>query len=600
MRAPSRALSRRSAAIRLVRGGAVERPAVPTIGKSQHPRILAAYGGAYADPKLERMLAGIVGKLNAVSSDPGRAYSITVLNSPNINAFALPGGYLYVTRGLLALANDSAEVAAVLAHEMGHVKANHGIERQQREEAAELAGRVVTEVLASDTTAARAALARGRLNLASFSRNQELQADAMGIKQTGDAGYDPYAAARFLKAMDSFSSFRNAFQASNQPRLPRLAPGGAPARRARHAPCQRLRAARHRRHGPRPLSLGIDGMLFGDTASEGYVRGRTFFHPGLGITFGVPEGFVIDNTAERWRRGRATRRSASTAWRCRLRRRSPTTSSGWVGGLDASTIRPSASATSSRLGAGCRRLLCLQRHGDPRRRQVYRFLTALPADSAARLPQIASSIASSFRLLRPEEREQLKPLRVRIVTARAGDTERSIADKIQGMDRKVEMFRLLNDLDEGDGVEVANATRSSPNRRRSHPPTKKAAPRGGLFRVGRAFRRSGDEGRLVGIGLKQRDAQLLKGARLDLAHALLRDAELGAQSLERRAIVLKATLADDLELALRQDAQRRAEPHHAPLIVDGGGHHLVRQRIVGDEEVLAVGGARTRPPSAGR
>ncbi len=252
-----------------------------TIGKSQHPRILAAYGGAYADPKLERMLAGIVGKLNAVSSDPGRAYSITVLNSPNINAFALPGGYLYVTRGLLALANDSAEVAAVLAHEMGHVKANHGIERQQREEAAELAGRVVTEVLASDTTAARAALARGRLNLASFSRNQELQADAMGIKQTGDAGYDPYAAARFLKAMDSFSSFRNAFQASN-PNLDFLASHPA-------APQRVELAMRHASvFGPpgtgvtdrnRYLS-GIDGMLFGDTASEGYVRGRTFFHPG--------------------------------------------------------------------------------------------------------------------------------------------------------------------------------------------------------------------------------------------------------------------------------------------------------------------------------
>ncbi len=261
------------------------------IGKSQHPRILAAYGGAYSDPKLERMLAGIVGKLNAVSSDPGRAYSITVLNSPNINAFALPGGFLYVTRGLLALANDSAEVAAVLAHEMGHVKANHGIERQQREEAAELAGRVVTEVLATDTTAARAALARGRLNLASFSRNQELQADAMGIKQTGDAGYDSYAAARFLKAMDSFSSFRNAFQASN-PNLDFLASHPA-------AP-QRVELAR--RHasafGPPGTGVtdrdrylaGIDGMLFGDTASEGYVRGRTFYHPGLGITFGCRTG----------------------------------------------------------------------------------------------------------------------------------------------------------------------------------------------------------------------------------------------------------------------------------------------------------------------
>ena len=103
-----------------------------SIGKSQHPKILAAYGGAYSDPELEQTLATIVGRLSAVTDDPNRAYRITVLNSPNVNAFALPGGYLYVTRGLLALANDSAEVAAVLAHEMGHVTLNHGIERQRR------------------------------------------------------------------------------------------------------------------------------------------------------------------------------------------------------------------------------------------------------------------------------------------------------------------------------------------------------------------------------------------------------------------------------------------------------------------------------------
>jgi predicted Zn-dependent protease len=427
-----------------------------TIGKSQHPRILAAYGGAYSDPKLERMLAGIVGKLNAVSNDPGRAYSITVLNSPNINAFALPGGYLYVTRGLLALANDSAEVAAVLSHEMGHVKANHGIERQQREEAAELAGRVVTEVLASDTTEARAALARGRLNLASFSRNQELQADAMGIKQTGDAGYDPYAAARFLKAMDSFSSFRNAFQASN-PNLDFLASHPA-------AP-QRVELAR--RHasafGPPGTGVtdrdrylaGIDGMLFGDTASEGYVRGRTFFHPGLGITFGVPEGFVIDNTAE----AVLATGPGDTAIRFDGVALPPTTpltdyiQSGWVGGLDTATIRPFRigeleAVSAQAVGGSYVFNVTVIRVGG----QAYRFLTALPADSAARLPQIATSIAGSFRLLRPEEREQLKPLRVRVVTARAGDTERSLAERIQGVDRKVEMFRLLNDLEDGSGI----------------------------------------------------------------------------------------------------------------------------------------------------
>src|ERR1041384_5098230 len=105
--------------------------------------MLATYGGEYSDPKLERMVAKVVGNLTLVSSNPTQTYRITILNSPNVNAFALPGGYLYVTRGLLALANDSAELAAVIAHEMGHVIANHGIERQQREQEAVIAGRSI-------------------------------------------------------------------------------------------------------------------------------------------------------------------------------------------------------------------------------------------------------------------------------------------------------------------------------------------------------------------------------------------------------------------------------------------------------------------------
>src|SRR5262249_45915813 len=80
------------------------------LARGQHPRILATYGGEYADPRLERMVAKVVGNLTLVSSNPNQTYRITILNSPNVNAFALPGGYLYVTRGLLALANDSSEL----------------------------------------------------------------------------------------------------------------------------------------------------------------------------------------------------------------------------------------------------------------------------------------------------------------------------------------------------------------------------------------------------------------------------------------------------------------------------------------------------------
>ncbi|MBN9022299.1 MAG: M48 family metalloprotease, partial [Rhizobiales bacterium] len=107
-------------------------PAATGAGAEEHARIVAAYGGIYHDDRLEQTVARIVGRIVAASEQPEQAYRITILNSPAINAFALPGGYLYVTRGLLALANDSSEVAAVLSHEMAHVIANHAIERQNK------------------------------------------------------------------------------------------------------------------------------------------------------------------------------------------------------------------------------------------------------------------------------------------------------------------------------------------------------------------------------------------------------------------------------------------------------------------------------------
>ena len=90
------------------------------LARGQNQGILNTYGGTYSDAKLELSVARIVGKLVAVSPNPTQTYNITILNSPQINAFALPGGYLYITRGLLALANDSSELAAVIAHELAH------------------------------------------------------------------------------------------------------------------------------------------------------------------------------------------------------------------------------------------------------------------------------------------------------------------------------------------------------------------------------------------------------------------------------------------------------------------------------------------------
>lgn len=428
------------------------------LARRQHPKILQTYGGEYSDPKLERMLAKVVGRLTLDPDNPDQTYQITILDSPNINAFALPGGFLYVTRGLLALANDSAEVAAVLAHEMAHVTANHGLERQKKEAEAKLTSRVVDEVVSADVNA-RAAAVRGKLQLAQFSRNQELEADEAGIRSIARAGYDPYAAARFLRSMDAYQSFRNANGGSdanldflathpNAPRRIELAQSHA---RSYGQPGTGIR-------DQESFFAGIDGMVFGDKPDQGYVRGREFLHPTLGIAFSVPEGFMIDNSA-----GEVV---AAGPGNLAFRFDGATVSRNvslpdylkgdWLGGLDASTIRRTTingndAATARAYADDWQFDVTVIRVGE----QVYRLLTGAPRNSA-RLDEVARSISGSFRVLSQSEIAALKPLRIRVMAVEAGDTVAKLASQMVGVDRKLELFRLLNSLGPGSSLSAGD------------------------------------------------------------------------------------------------------------------------------------------------
>jgi len=428
------------------------------IAREQHPRILATYGGEYSDPKLERMVAKVVGQLTVTSDKPNQTYRITILNSPNVNAFALPGGYLYVTRGLLALANDSAELAAVIAHEMAHVTADHGIQRQQKEAEEVLAAQVVNDVLGK-TPVAQVALVKGKLRLAQFSRNQELEADAIGIRAAARAGFDPFAAPRFLQSMAAYTDYRNASGATD-PSLDFLASHP-------NAPQRIELAMRHARQfgqqgtGTRDrdtLLAGIDGILFGDTPEEGYVRGRTFVHPRLGVSFAVPEGFMIDNsTAAVTAAGPGDVAVRFDGVTLNQRVSLPDyLRSGWVAGLDAASVRSEQingyeAATAAARADGWQFNVTVIRTGS----QVYRLLTAAPTASNALMPT-ARSVSASFRILGDAERAALKPLRVRIMTVAPGDTAATMAARMSGVDRKLDLFRLLNGLGPGATVSAGD------------------------------------------------------------------------------------------------------------------------------------------------
>jgi len=422
----------------------------------EHQRILAAYGGVYNDPRLQGMIEQTVERLVAASERPDLHYKVTLLNSQSINAFALPSGQLYVTRGLVALANDESEVASVLAHEMGHVIARHAAIREEQVKQAALVGRVVSDVI-SDPEVGALALAKSKLALASFSRAQEFEADAIGIGIAARAGYDPYGAVRFLTSMQHNSELKPQQSGAIDPRAPDfLSSHPATPERISNALANARQYSGPGTAGGRDKVAylsGIDGIVFGEDPSEGFVRGRRFLHPRLGFTFTAPEGFALDNTAQAVL---GVKRGGGQALRLDVVRvpaeqtLAAYLTSGWIEKIDAATVEdvtingfPGATATAK--GDQWDFRLYAIRFGS----DVYRFIYAAKHHTPE-TDRIFRDSIGTFRRMSLAEIEDAKPLRLQVVTVGPGDTVDKLASRMAVADRQVERFRVLNGLEPGD------------------------------------------------------------------------------------------------------------------------------------------------------
>ena len=203
----------------------------------------------------KRLITKTVDRLVAASDRPDQAYKVTILNSGAVNAFALPTGQLYVTRGLIALASDTSELSSVLSHEMAHVLAKHASIREDQARQAAIVTRVVTD-MGNDPDLTALALAKTKLTMASFSRAQEFEADGIGVGISARAHFDPYGAARFLTSMERNAELK-AGKTSLDPRAQDFL-SSHPATPERVQNAQNNRAAIHlaggRRTRPRDLS----------------------------------------------------------------------------------------------------------------------------------------------------------------------------------------------------------------------------------------------------------------------------------------------------------------------------------------------------------
>ena len=417
----------------------------------EHQRILASYGGAYNDPKLQALITKAVERLVAASDRPDFSYRVTILNSGAVNAFALPTGQLYVTRGLLALASDTSELSSVLSHEMAHVLAKHASIREEQAKRAALVNNVVNQ-MDGDANMQALALAKTKLTMANFSRAQEFEADAIGVALAAKANFDPYGAARFLSAMERNAALKTSHAADPRSQDFLSSHPATPERVENAEASAKQYAASGSHERDRNAYLGaINNLVYGEDPSEGFVRGRRFLHPKLGFTFVAPEAYTLDNTAQAVV---GVREGGAQALRFDVVRvpqdlaLASYLNSGWMENVDKASVEestiggyPAATATASS-DQWQFRIYALRIGGD-----VYRFIFAAK-DKTADAERTFQETVNSFRRLTLNEIQSARPLRLRVVAVKPGDSVESMSRRMQGVDRPLERFRILNGLDQ--------------------------------------------------------------------------------------------------------------------------------------------------------
>ncbi|MFT5182512.1 MAG: putative Zn-dependent protease, partial [Alphaproteobacteria bacterium] len=266
------------------------------VGREQHPKILQEFGGAYDHARATAYVNAVGQKLARRSDLPDLKYTFTVLDSDVINAFALPGGFVYISRGLLALANTEAEIAGVLAHEIGHVTARHSAQRYSSSVVAGLGTALLGVVVGGG--AAQLGQQGAAVYLQGYSRDQEFEADKLGVRYLARTGYETRSMASFLASLQAYSALEAKTSGLGDPASrynimsthPRTGDRVAAATKA-----AQTTAVANPRIGNIDHLNAIEGIVFGDSDGQGFVRGRVFAHKILGFQFEVPDGFHLAN-----------------------------------------------------------------------------------------------------------------------------------------------------------------------------------------------------------------------------------------------------------------------------------------------------------------
>ena len=441
------------------------------IGQQQHPIILDQMGGTYANQQLTQYVNGLGQELVTHSEMSNTKFTFTVLDSPMVNAFALPGGYVYVTRGILAMINSESALASVIGHEIGHVTARHSAKRYNNQMFAGL-GTVVAGVVTGDSALAESLGQGAQAYLMSYSRNQEYQSDMLGVRYSSRAGHDPYAAADMLRSLDAehklqlilanragepektdfFSTHPN-----TQDRVARA-----------HQEAIKTQIPENSRNPNRNQYFNIiDGMRYGDDPKQGIINGRDFVHPVLKLKFTAPQNYQLQNSSEAvMARGTGNAEGSmvifsggsmkdktisqygAEVWKAfKIENQMQGVQTMPVNGMDAMTGYTTMAIQNQNYIV---RLVAIHHSGD----SAYHFLMLTPESKYQNLSDGLQRMSYSFNKLNQAEADQIKGRRIKIVTAQSGDSISSIANYMAFDDFKVERFVALNGLSQGQQLQA--------------------------------------------------------------------------------------------------------------------------------------------------
>lgn len=441
-------------------------PAEAQQGAQYHPQFVSEFGGAMAGPQasyVEQIGANVAVQSGLANSR--EAFRVTLLNSSVNNAFAVPGGYVYVTRQLVGLMNNEAELAGVLGHEVGHVAARHSARREsaaQRNQLLGVLGAVLSGAVLGDSqlgnTVSRGALQVAQFATLSYSRSQEVQADGLGVQYLKSSGYDPHAMATVLQSLALQEALDAQLQGRGDASIPEWA--------STHPdPASRVQNALNLAGNVTGVTnrdtflTRIDGLMYGDDPAQGVIEGREFIHPDLRLAFSVPQGFYLNNGSDSVSiNGNAGQAQMSTApfsgnletyigsvFRSIAGQQQgvalPAIQRTSVNGLPAAYGTARVSNSQGQLDLT---VFAYQFSGS----QAFHFAAITPAGQSG----LFNSMYGSMRRLTASEAQAVVPRRIDVVTAGRGDTVQTLARRMAFDTAQEARFRVLNGLQSGDQI----------------------------------------------------------------------------------------------------------------------------------------------------